>query len=102
MGLTNNQQAIMVFVATVLVALGTTTIAVPSSLPDTWKYAIALVLYFCAALGYALKEALGTSTQTDTSSSSTTTATVVPAATVQSPTAFLRLKRRLIFLQLRK
>ncbi len=95
-GLSDNKQAIAVFLAAVIATLaGWAAAGFPTD-----KLAIgAVVAAILLGAGLAIKEYLGVSTTT------TSTPTPAPAAAPKAsvtPTSIFRLKRRLMFLDLRK
>jgi hypothetical protein len=64
MGLSDKAQAILVFASVFLSALGTAAATIPSDLPSDWKATLLVVFWGMAAVGFALKEALGGSPPT--------------------------------------
>jgi hypothetical protein len=95
-GLTDTQQAIAVFLTAVIAALvGWSAAGFPTS-----RLAIgAVVALILAGVGLALKELGGTATTTAFAfTPSPASASSTPAT--KAPTAFLKLKKRLMFLQL--
>lgn len=96
-GLTNNQQAIAVFLAALIAALvGWTAAGFPTD-----KLAIgALVSLILAGAGLAIKEYFGDAATTTAPTATPTTSTAPKAQA--TPTVLFSLKRRLMFLQLRR
>jgi hypothetical protein len=97
MGLTNNQQALLVFIAFALPSIGTwASLGFPTD-----RLALgALVAALIAGVILAIKEAWGVAIPT-----SSTTLPAAPAATPKAnatPAAIFRIKHRLMFLELRK
>ena len=96
MGLTNTQQAIFVFLSAVVATLaGWATAGFPTDRLAVGAVVAALLI----GVGLAIKEYAGTATTTPTTPTTQPAATATKATT---PTAFFKLKRRLIFLQLRQ
>jgi ABC-type uncharacterized transport system permease subunit len=96
-GLTNNQQAVAVFLAALIAALvGWTAAGFPTD-----KLAIgALVSLILAGAGLAVKEYFGDAATTTAPTASPSTATLSKATCM--PSLLFRMKRRLMFLQLRR
>jgi len=94
-GITNTQQAILVFASALIAALGGWAAA---GFPTSRLAIGAVVAAILIGAGLAVKELLGGSSTT--AATSATPAAPVPKAAV-TPTAVFRLKRRLMFLQLR-
>jgi hypothetical protein len=98
MALSNNQQAIVVFIASFFTALGVLVAAIPTeTIPNPYKLIIAGILLLAGPIGFALKEAAGGT----------------PAPTPAAPTATTKqsinrcmhisiLRKRLMFLSYRK
>jgi hypothetical protein len=68
-GLTDNQQAIVSFISSVLISLGSVSVYVGA---PSW---VSVVIFFCGAMGFALKEAAG-----DAVTGSAVTTPVIPTA----------------------
>jgi uncharacterized membrane protein YqaE (UPF0057 family) len=96
MGLTNNQQAILVFIAFALPSLGTwASLGFPTD-----RLALgALVAALIAGIILAIKEAWGVAVPTSPTSTPPPAAAATKAVT---PLAIFKMKRRLMFLELRR
>jgi len=64
MGLGNKAQATILSVSAFLLALGTASATIPDFMPEDIKIPLAVMFWFCGILGFALKEALGSSYET--------------------------------------
>jgi ABC-type uncharacterized transport system permease subunit len=97
-GLTNNQQAVAVFLAALIAALvGWTAAGFPTD-----KLAIgALVSLILAGAGLAVKEYFGDAATTTAPAATPSTAST-PTHAIRMPPVLFRMKRRLMFLQLRR
>ena len=58
-GLTDRIQAIILGVSAFLIVLGTASATIPGFIQDDIKYPLAVILWFCGVIGFALKEAVG-------------------------------------------
>jgi hypothetical protein len=59
MGLSDSQQAYLMFASDTLIAVGVGQIAIPDGISLEGKVIIGFVLIMCAAVGKGIKEALG-------------------------------------------
>jgi hypothetical protein len=66
MPLSDNAQAIVVFVSALLIALGTAAAALPTGLDVTFRIYVFSAFTVAGAIGFALKEALGSTGTTFT------------------------------------
>jgi len=59
MGLSNKGQAIALAIASFLMTLGTASATIPDFMPQDIKYTVAIACWFFGIIGFALKEAIG-------------------------------------------
>ena len=80
-GLSNNQQAIVVFLSAILIGLGAAAATIPDFIPEKYRGSIATIFFVCGAVGFALKEAVGSPAPAP----QTVTETPAPAEQVTMP-----------------
>jgi hypothetical protein len=64
MGLGNQAQAFMLGLSAFFISLGTASAIIPDFMPADIKYTVAIIFWFFGIIGFALKEALGSSYET--------------------------------------
>jgi hypothetical protein len=61
MGLGNKAQAFALALSAFFMALGTATATIPEVMPNEYRVPLACIFWACGIIGFALKEAIGSS-----------------------------------------